>query len=155
MHVKQLTAWQRNSLQLVSYGFGDMLEGIPDLLRMQQHFISGIGQGSCSLFEKGKVPRGKVLLLWRLWLLSEVNAEAVLQHVCCRSKDGCVPAVVQQDGCMVKPVNLQARNCRHWLDRRCTGDALSMDPKIYCSLMPRSLIQAAAKAPDVIVKADV
>lgn len=90
------TAWQYNSPQLLSYGFGDRLEGVPDLLWVHEHFITGAAKGSCSLLEKGQMPRSKVLLLWRLCALSGVCAEALLQHVYCRSKDGGVPATTQR-----------------------------------------------------------
>lgn len=91
MPIKQPVAWQRKSPQLLSDGFGDRLEGIPDLLRVHKHFITGTGQGSCSLLEQGQMLGGKVLLLRRLRALSGVYAQALLQHVYCRSKDGGVP----------------------------------------------------------------
>ena len=90
---RQAAARQCKSPQLLSYGFSDRLEGIPDLLRVHEDFITGAGKGSCSLLEKGQMPGSKVLLLWRYWALSGVHAEALLQHVCCRSKDGGVPVV--------------------------------------------------------------
>lgn len=65
-------AWQRKSPQLLSNGLGDRLEGIPDLLRVHQHFITGAGQGCCSLLEQGQMPGGKLLLVRRLWALSGV-----------------------------------------------------------------------------------
>ena len=95
VHAREAAAWQPNSPQLLSYGFADRLEGIPDLLRVHEHVVTGTGKGSCSLLEKGQMPGGKILLLWRLWALIGVHAEALFQHVCCRSKDGGVPAVAQ------------------------------------------------------------
>lgn len=78
LHAKQPIARQHDLPQLLSYGFNDRLEGVPDLLWVHEHFVTGAGKGSCSLFKKRKMSRDEVLLLWRLWALSGVCTEALL-----------------------------------------------------------------------------
>ena len=78
--------------QLLCNGSADSFESAPGQLWVQEDVISGVGKGSSCLLESWEVLGGKLLLLWRLCVISSVQSQPLLYRIDGRCKNGGVPA---------------------------------------------------------------